>query len=61
VPYHQEDAVTRNPTASPPASPWAGRLHLALTAILFVAAPEYTGTDAPLGANETIRMAVYRR
>jgi len=28
---------------------------------LFVAAPEYTGTDAPLGANETIRMAVYRR
>ncbi len=28
---------------------------------LFVAAPEYTGTDAPLGADETIRMAVYRR
>ena len=28
---------------------------------LFVAAPEYTGTDAPLGADDTIRMAVYRR
>ena len=28
---------------------------------LFVAAPEYTGTEAPLGADETIRMAVYRR
>lgn len=28
---------------------------------LFIAAPEYTGTEAPLGADETIRMAVYRR
>ena len=28
---------------------------------LFAAAPEYTGTEAPLGADETIRMAVYRR
>lgn len=28
---------------------------------LFVAAPEYTGKDAPLAADETIRMAVYRR
>jgi hypothetical protein len=28
---------------------------------LFAAAPEYTGTEAPLGADETIRLAVYRR
>ena len=28
---------------------------------LFAAAPEYAGTGAPLGADETIRMAVYRR
>src|ERR1044072_1481458 len=28
---------------------------------LFVVAPEYSGTDAPLGADETIRMAGYRR
>ena len=27
----------------------------------FAVAPEYTGADAPLGADETIRMAVYRR
>lgn len=28
---------------------------------LFVAAPEYAASDAPLGEDETIRMAVYRR
>ena len=38
--------MTRNPTASPPSSPWAGRLHLALTAILFLAAVSIAGLAA---------------
>jgi hypothetical protein len=40
---HQEDAVTRNPTPSTPTSPWAGRIHLALTTILFAAALTIAG------------------
>ena len=41
---------------------WRGRSSRSTSrATLFVAAPDYTGTDAPLGADETIRMAVYRR